>query len=115
LITELLTEEGYEVLEAVNGKAGLDVAGRRRPDLILMDIMMPVMDGYTAIAAIRAQAAPATLPVIALTAKAMAGDRERCIDAGASDYLSKPVDLDQLAAKLEHWLGAAGTQKETQA
>jgi CheY-like chemotaxis protein len=115
-LSKVLRDWGLNVLMAQNGQKALDLlAEHAEVQVVLMDIMMPVMDGYTAIAAIRAQAAPATLPVIALTAKAMAGDRERCIDAGASDYLSKPVDLDQLAAKLEHWLGAAGTQKETQA
>lgn len=69
----------------------------------------------TALAAICAQAAQARLPGIALTTKAMAGDREHCIEAGASDHLCQPVDLDQLAAKLENWLRDDGTQKEAQA
>jgi CheY-like chemotaxis protein len=104
-LAKVLRGWGLNVLMAQNGQKALDMlAEHTEVQAVLMDIMMPVMDGYTAIAAIRAQPALATLPVIALTAKAMTGDRERCIEAGASDYLSKPVDLDRLAATLDHWL-----------
>ncbi|MGP1666330.1 MAG: response regulator, partial [Rhodanobacter sp.] len=74
------------------------------PDLILLDIQLPGMDGYATTRAIREQVAFTQLPIIALTAKAMRGDREKCLAMGANDYLSKPIDLDKLASMLKHWL-----------
>ncbi len=106
-LAKTLRDWGLHVLMASNGRKALDtLAEHAGIQLVLMDIMMPVMDGYTAISLIRSQATLATLPIIALTAKAMPGDRERCLEAGASDYLTKPVDLDQLALALHRWLGA---------
>ena len=96
---------GMEVLFAENGREGLEALARRPDvDLVLMDVMMPEMDGYEAMRAIRSQAHLARLPVIALTAKAMKGDRELSIQAGASDYITKPVDIDQLLSLMRVWL-----------
>ncbi|MFV2034326.1 MAG: response regulator, partial [Halocynthiibacter sp.] len=98
-------ERGMKVLIEKNGREALKCLDKN-PDinLVLMDIMMSEMDGYEAMREIRKQERFRKLPVIALTAKAMRGDREKCIEAGASDYLAKPVDVDKLLSLLRVWL-----------
>jgi CheY-like chemotaxis protein len=96
---------GMNVSSAESGQEGIDMLGRSAGfDVVLMDIMMPEMDGYETIRRIRAQGRLADLPIIALTAKAMKGDRESCIAAGASEYISKPVDVEQLLSLIRVWL-----------
>lgn len=95
---------GWRVVTAGSGTAGIELARSATLDVILVDVMMPEMDGYEATRAIRALPQFHRLPVIALTAKAMPGDRDLCIDAGASDYITKPVDTDQLISLLRVWL-----------
>jgi CheY-like chemotaxis protein len=104
-LTSVLEAHGMEVLYAENGQEGLDLL-RREPaiDLVLMDIMMPGMDGYEAMRAIRSEEPFKQLPIISLTAKAMKGDREKSIASGASDYITKPVDTDQLLSLMRVWL-----------
>jgi CheY-like chemotaxis protein len=104
-LTSLLTDRGMKVVEAENGREGL-ARLNEHPDvaIVLMDVMMPEMNGYEAIQALRQDARFAKLPVIALTAKAMKGDREACMEAGASDYITKPIDLDRLLSMLRVWL-----------
>jgi CheY-like chemotaxis protein len=104
-LTSLLEDHHLVVSHAENGRAGIELL-KRLPDtdLVLMDIMMPEMDGYETIRAIRTIPEFRTLPIIALTAKAMKGDRAKCIDAGASDYIMKPVDLEQLFSVLRVWI-----------
>ena len=104
-LTAALEKHRVKVLFAENGKEGINVL-RENPgiDLVLMDIMMPEMDGYEAIQIIRQMHEYETLPVIALTAKAMKNDREKCIDVGASDYISKPVNVEQLLSLIQVWL-----------
>lgn len=104
-LTHSLEQYKVNVLSATDGKEALETL-RQNPDtnIVLMDIMMPEMDGYEAIKRIRGELKMKTLPVIAVTAKAMVGDREKCIQAGASDYISKPIDIDQLMSLLRVWL-----------
>jgi len=104
-LTTVLEQHNLQVVHADNGRAGIDVLlNTRDVDGVLMDIMMPEMDGYETMRAIRQIAEFRTLPIIAVTAKAMKGDRAKCIEAGASDYITKPVDLDQLYSVLRVWL-----------
>jgi len=94
-----------EVLFAENGKDGIEsLRGNPDVDLVLMDIMMPEMDGYEATRAMRGMPEFQRLPIVALTAKAMKGDREKSIASGASDYITKPVDVDQLLSLMRVWL-----------
>ncbi|MEX2261152.1 MAG: HAMP domain-containing protein [Bryobacteraceae bacterium] len=104
-LTSVLEHHDLKVIHAENGRAGVELL-RRTPDvdIILMDIMMPEMDGYQTMRAIRKIPEFRTIPIIALTAKAMKGDRAKCIEAGASDYVTKPVDLEQLFSVLRVWL-----------
>jgi CheY-like chemotaxis protein len=94
-----------QVISAIDGKEALHALENNQDiDIVLMDIMMPEMDGFEAISHIRQNPRWRDLPIIAVTAKAMSGDREKCIRAGASDYISKPVDIDQLVSLLRIWL-----------
>ncbi|RUL73134.1 response regulator [Dyella choica] len=104
-LSKVLRDWGIRVSMAQDGQKALQVLGENpQIELVLMDIMMPGMDGYEATRAIRARPDLASLPIIALTAKAMRGDRERCLEAGANDYLSKPIDVDKLASLMRMWL-----------
>jgi PAS domain S-box-containing protein len=99
-----LMAKGYQIIVAENGQKAIDLTHSERPDLILMDIQMPHVDGIQAITKIRQNPELVGIPIIALTALAMAGDRERCLAAGANDYLTKPVKLRQLNQKIREWL-----------
>jgi CheY-like chemotaxis protein len=104
-MTSVLERFKMNVVSAENGKDAIEMLLQTRDiDIVLMDIMLPTMDGYATIRAIREIADFDDLPIIAVTAKAMKGDREKCIAAGASDYLSKPVDVEQLRSVLRLWL-----------
>jgi len=104
-LTSLLENQEMDVISATNGRSAIDLV-MKTPDLsiVLMDIMMPEMDGYATIREIRAVPEFRMVPILALTAKAMKGDREKCLDAGASDYIAKPVNTDQLLSLMRVWL-----------
>jgi CheY-like chemotaxis protein len=104
-LTTVLEQHQMQVLQAENGKDALATLERGQDiDVILMDIMMPEMDGYETTRIIRGSMGLKKIPILALTAKAMKGDREKCIEAGASDYITKPIDVDQLLSLLRVWL-----------
>jgi signal transduction histidine kinase/DNA-binding response OmpR family regulator/CHASE3 domain sensor protein len=103
-LTKALEQHKMKVLTAMDGKEAISAAEDGKVDIVLMDMMMPEMDGFEAITRLRKMPRFRHLPIIAVTAKAMAGDREKCIQAGASDYISKPVDIDQLLSLLRIWL-----------
>jgi len=104
LIVQLL-EDTYNVLTAADGAEGLQLAAREHPDLILMDLSLPVIDGWEATRRLKANAALHDIPIIALSAHAMMGDREKALQSGCDEYLSKPLDEDLLFAKLARFLG----------
>ena len=108
LLVQIL-EDDYEVLTATDGASGIEAATRERPDLILMDLSLPGVDGWEATRRLKAQPETEAIPVIALTAHAMQGDEERARACGCDDYLTKPIDEDQLFAKLGRHLGADGS------
>ncbi len=104
-LTSVLEQHGLSVLYAENGREGIEVLEQHDDvTVVLMDIMMPEMDGYATTSAIRRMPQFAGLPIIALTAKAMKGDREKAIESGASDYVTKPVDPDHLLSVMEQWM-----------
>ncbi len=101
MLSRRLVRRGYEVLLAVNGQEAVDVVTREKPDLVLMDISLPVMDGFEATRQLKASEATRAIPIIALTAHAMSGDREKAMAAGCDDYDIKPIELPRLLGKME--------------
>jgi two-component system cell cycle response regulator DivK len=106
LVRRILMAEGYHVLEAQDAHEALQVVQRQRPDLILMDINMPEIDGYTLTARLKGMPGLSNVPIIALTANVMRGDRERSLEAGCDGYIQKPIDVDQLPAQIKRFLNA---------
>lgn len=108
MLSRRLQRKGYEVLLALDGEAGAAMALLQRPDLVLMDMSLPVLDGWEATARLKAIPETAAIPVIALTSHAMAGDRERALSAGCDDYDTKPVDFERLLLKIDALLKNRG-------
>ena len=106
MLSRRLTRKGYEVVVGEDGEAGVEMATSENPDIILMDMSLPVIDGWEATRRIKADAQTSAIPIIALTAHAMASDREKAMAAGCDDYDTKPVELARLLEKIEKLLGA---------
>jgi CheY-like chemotaxis protein len=104
MLSRRLERRGFAIVMAVDGQQGVDMVRSEKPDLILMDMSLPVMDGWTATQTIKADAELAKIPVIALTAHAMAGDREKAMAAGCDDYDTKPIELPRLLEKIGKFL-----------
>ncbi len=112
VLSRRLERRGYSVVIAVDGRAGVTMAEDERPDLILMDLNLPDVDGWEATRQLKANAQTATIPVIALTAHAVAGDQQRALQAGCDDYHSKPVEFSRLLEQIEALLSATPAVKE---
>ena len=107
-LSRRLKRHGHEVSVAEDGQAGLDQARSEKPDLILLDMNLPVMDGWTVAETLKGDAATKPIPIIALTAHAMSGDREKAVNAGCDDYHPKPIDFSQLLTQIDTALAGAG-------
>lgn len=115
MLSRRLVRKGYEVVLAFDGQAGVDLAATEAPDLILMDMSLPVLDGWEATRRLKADPATRHVPVIALTAHAMSGDRDKALEAGCNDYDTKPIDLARLLGKIETLLAARPSGRATPA
>jgi two-component system, cell cycle response regulator DivK len=105
MLSRRLIKKGYEVVMAMDGELAIEMARSETPDLILMDISLPGLDGWEATRRLKAMPETQTIPIIALTAHAMAGDKEKCLDAGCNDYDTKPVEFPRLLGKIQEFLG----------
>ena len=108
MLSRRLTRRGYDIVLAVDGAEGLATAQAQKPDLILMDMSLPVMDGWEATRRLKGNPATRAIPIIGLTAHSMSGDREKVLAAGCDDYDTKPVEMPRLLEKIEALLGRAG-------
>jgi two-component system, cell cycle response regulator DivK len=108
MLSRRLERRGYQVVMAVDGQQGVDMTRAESPDLILLDMSLPVIDGWEVARQLKSDEATAQIPIIALTAHAMSGDREKALEAGCNDYDTKPVDLARLIEKMESLLGKKG-------
>ena len=113
MLSRRLARKGYEVVVATDGQTGIEMAEREKPDIVLMDMSLPVLDGWEATRRLKARAETRNMPVIALTAHAMSGDRDKALEAGCNDYDTKPIDLARLLGKIETLLAASAVRKDS--
>ena len=112
LITFILEHHGYEVIQARDGESGIVLAKEMKPDVILLDIQLPEMDGYAVATRLKAESDFADVPVIAVTSYAMVGDREKALEAGCTGYIEKPINPDTVIADVEKYLTAPGKRQQ---
>lgn len=112
LATFLLEKAGYAVIPASDGRLGIELAARVQPQLILLDIQLPTMDGYAVAKALRSNQELANIPIIAVTSYAMVGDREKALEAGCNGYLEKPIDPETFVAEIEQYLNKTQQDKD---
>ena len=105
MLSRRLERKGFQIVMAVDGQQGVDLAKSETPDLILMDMSLPILDGWEATRRLKSEPATQIIPIIALTAHAMSGDREKALEAGANDYDTKPIELPRLLEKIQTLLG----------
>ena len=102
MLTRRLERKGFSVITATNGQAGINLAKEKQPDIIIMDLSLPVLDGWSAAKALKGEVKTKAIPIIALTAHAMKGDREKALDAGCDEYDTKPVEFERLMEKIQN-------------
>ena len=110
MLSRRLKRRDFEVLMAVDGQEGVSMATEKQPDLILMDMSLPILDGWSATRQLKANPVTSRIPVIALTAHAMDGEREKCIEAGCDDFDTKPVEFKRLIEKINHWISQSSVE-----
>ena len=104
MLSRRLRRRDYDVEMAVDGQEGIDLTKSLMPDLVLMDMSLPVIDGWTATGILKSDSTTSHIPIIALTAHAMEGDRQKCLEAGCDDFDTKPIEFKRLLEKINHWL-----------
>jgi two-component system, cell cycle response regulator DivK len=113
LVNFILAAKGHEVVWAKDGPSGIDAAKRERPYLILLDIQLPVMDGYSVARTLRSHGELTDIPIVALTSYAMSGDREKALEAGCTGYIEKPINPNIFASQIEGYLAAKASEGES--
>ena len=111
MLSRRLKRRDYEVEMAVDGQQGVDLTRSLMPDLILMDMSLPIIDGWTATGILKSDPSTSNIPIIALTAHAMEGERQKCLEAGCDDFDTKPIEFKRLLEKINHWLEISSNKK----
>ena len=111
MLSRRLKRRDYEVEMAVDGQQGVDLTRALMPDLILMDMSLPIIDGWTATGILKSDSSTSHIPIIALTAHAMEGERQKCLEAGCDDFDTKPIEFKRLLEKINHWIEISSNKK----